>query len=91
MDEKERRKHAYLGDAVYAEWNGYGICLRTNHHTDEQCHNKIYIEPDVLENLNQFYKFIIKEYTDEYDRVTGNTGLLDEEIPQHLNNDLPQT
>jgi hypothetical protein len=46
------KKAMYLGDAVYALWDGYGITLRVNDHlhpTDE-----IYLEPQVLEALDKF-------------------------------------
>jgi hypothetical protein len=44
----------YLGDAVYAEFDGYGISLRTQHHRPELCTNEIYLEPEVLQALNNF-------------------------------------
>lgn len=56
MDKQERKHHSYLGDAVYAEWDGYGLWLRTGDHRDEKCDDKIYLDPRVLERLNQFYQ-----------------------------------
>jgi hypothetical protein len=41
----------YLGDAVYAYFDGNGIELRLNAH-DSQC--VVYLEPDVLTNLIKF-------------------------------------
>ena len=43
---------AYLGDGIYAEFDGYGIWLRSGDHRDELCDNKIYLEPDILASLN---------------------------------------
>ena len=58
MNEKERAMHTYLGDGVYAEFDGYGIWLRTGNHEDHLCDNKIYLEPDVLKRLNNFYDHV---------------------------------
>lgn len=46
----------YIGDAVFAEYDGFGIWLRTGHHRDERCTHRIYLEPKVLDNLVRFYK-----------------------------------
>lgn len=58
MDKEDRKIHCYLGDGVYAQWDGYGFWLRANHHTDEQCTDKIYIEPSVLESFNRWHKHL---------------------------------
>lgn len=39
----------YLGDAVYAEFDGYGIKLTTE--DGLRATNAIYLEPEVYENL----------------------------------------
>jgi len=44
----------YVGDGVYALFDGYGIWLHTDHH--EHPKNQIYIEPSVLKSLNNFAK-----------------------------------
>ena len=44
-------KNVYLGDGVYAEFDGYGVWLRTGDHRDELCDNKIYLDPGVMEKL----------------------------------------
>ena len=51
----------YIGDAVYAAFDGFGIELRANHH--ENPTDKIYLEPDVLVSLIRFAKHfkVIKE------------------------------
>ena len=42
----------YLGDGVYAIFDGYGIWLHAN---DHECPtDKVYLEPSVLEALNHF-------------------------------------
>ena len=42
----------YLGDSVYAEFDGYGITLTTDNGHGPS--NTIYLEPDILEALNRF-------------------------------------
>jgi hypothetical protein len=61
MNEDERKNHSYIGDGVYAQWDGFGFWLRANHHTDEQCTDKIYIEPSVLNSLNQFHEHLTRK------------------------------
>ncbi len=58
MTKEERENHAYLGDGVYAEWDGFAIILRTGNHQDHLCDNKIYLEPNVLDSLNIFRDYI---------------------------------
>jgi hypothetical protein len=41
----------YLGDGVYAEFDGFGIWLRANDPADEHA---IFLEPEVLAALNRF-------------------------------------
>ena len=43
----------YLGDAVYAYFDGYGIELKLNHHASPCL---IYLEPEVMEALIAFWK-----------------------------------
>lgn len=56
MDLIEKTKHAYLGDGVYVEKIEDGFILRTGHHEDNQCDNRIVIDYMVFENLNSFLK-----------------------------------
>ena len=86
MTEYERNNHTYIGDAVYAEWDGFYIILRTNSHLDTDCDQKIYLEDDVMKRLFQFYthhleREIIKEHKDDKGRAEGNKGLLEQEVP----------
>lgn len=43
----------YLGDSVYAVFDGYGVWLTTENGLPTDPSNRIYIEPDVLEALNR--------------------------------------
>lgn len=49
MDKEGERE--YLGDGVYARYDGYYVHLAVNNHMNEV----VAIEPFVLERLNQFY------------------------------------
>ena len=62
MNEEERKNHVYLGDGVYAEFDGFGIILRTGNHQDHLCDNKIYLEPNVIDSLNIFRDYIKNIY-----------------------------
>lgn len=44
----------YLGDGVYAIFDGFGILLHANDH--ENPTDRIYLEPSVLGSLNRFNK-----------------------------------
>jgi len=50
----EDRPATYLGDGVYAIFDGFGIWL----HTDSHCEptDKVYLEPNVLQGLIRFEK-----------------------------------
>ena len=54
------RPHSYLGDGVYAIFDGYGIWLRANDHRESRCSDKIYLEPSVLRSLNIFNEEVEK-------------------------------
>jgi len=56
MNDEERKNHCYLGDAVYAEYDGCGVILRTGSHRESECEQKIYIEMETLNNLMIFLK-----------------------------------
>lgn len=52
MDLKEKMKKVYLGDSVYAEYDGYGIILTTENGYGAS--NRIFFEPEVLEMLEAY-------------------------------------
>jgi hypothetical protein len=79
MTKKERRNHAYLGDGVYAEFDGYHIVLRANHHTDQMCTDKIYLDEHVIACFNDFMNYI-RTKKDDSTGTERDTGLLDNEI-----------
>jgi hypothetical protein len=51
--EADRSKMDYLGDGVYAIYDGFGIWLHANSH--DKPTDKIYLEPNVLQAINGFY------------------------------------
>jgi hypothetical protein len=57
----EMDKSTYIGDGVYAEFDGYGIWLKANVPTTDE----IYLEPEVLKALNRFYKSKCEEKENE--------------------------
>lgn len=44
----------YIGDSVYAEYDGYGIVVTTDNGNGPS--NTIYMEPEVIESLYKFYQ-----------------------------------
>lgn len=54
MTEEEKENYRYIGDGVYAYFDGYGIWLRTHHHEENRWDNKVYLEPEVFLSLNKF-------------------------------------
>lgn len=44
----------YLGDSVYAEFDGNGIILTTENGYPLDPSNKIYLEPEVFRALNEY-------------------------------------
>jgi hypothetical protein len=55
-DHMADRKKEYLGDSVYAEFDGHGIILTTDN--GEGPSNMIYLELEVLDELNRFQRSI---------------------------------
>lgn len=48
------QKWEYLGDGVYAAWDGFAIELRANDHLNPT--DRIFLEPSILDALNRFLK-----------------------------------
>lgn len=49
----------YLGDGVYALYDGFGICLTTENGLETT--NRIYLEPAVLESFRGFCDRLVEE------------------------------
>ena len=46
----------YLGDSVYADFDGYGVTLTTENGLINDPSNTIYLQPEVVAVLNLFLK-----------------------------------
>jgi hypothetical protein len=51
--------YEYIGDGVYAKFDGFGVWLLANDHLNPT--DKVYLEPEVLNALNRFVKQLNKE------------------------------
>lgn len=60
------KREVYLGDAVYAEFDGYGIKLTAGNGRGGIT-NTIYLEPGVLYALNKFVESLKEQKTEEPD------------------------
>jgi hypothetical protein len=49
----------YLGDGVYAQFDGYSVSLIVNDHRNEPV---VVLEPSVLKALNDFYNRAVNQY-----------------------------
>jgi len=52
FEEMKRMSKVYLGDSVYAEWDGQGITLTTE--DGVMATNNIYLEPEVFSALVEY-------------------------------------
>ena len=69
----------YLGDGVYIEPDGFGICLRANDHREAYATDNIYLEPKVLKALMEYSERILS--TKEVMPHEGNVrGFIDNSI-----------
>lgn len=56
MEIIDGKLHEYLGDEVYACYDGSGMWLRANDHREYMCTDKIYLEPYTIEAINRFFQ-----------------------------------
>jgi hypothetical protein len=61
---RDIRSKTYLGDAVYAEYDGYRIILTTEDGISVT--NTIYMEPGTLKALDAYVSRLQEEEEDEY-------------------------
>lgn len=47
----------YLGDGVYASFDGYHVCIAVNHHENKV----VALEPAVIVRLNEYVERLKKE------------------------------
>ena len=58
---KKESYSEYLGDGVYAFFDGYHITLTTGHHSTLDAKNIISLEPDVLAKLDRYRKDLAEQ------------------------------
>ena len=68
-------KGAYLGDSVYAEYDGYHIILYVGNGISKR--NAIYLDERVLANLKRYEEFINKEREEYVTRRSTDRGTAD--------------
>lgn len=54
MPERSEIEWTYLGDGVYAGYDGWGVWLHANDHLHPT--DKVYLEPEVLDSLNRYFR-----------------------------------
>lgn len=59
MAEFEKR---YLGDGVYASFDGYQVWLHVNHHEAPPC---VALEPSVIDALNRYFVDVTRVPADD--------------------------
>lgn len=72
----------YLGDAVYAEWDGYYIKLTTE--DGIQATNTIYLEPEVVDAFEKFRMKILKHL------VETTAQHVERDLSNHEQNSEPE-
>ncbi len=50
----QQENDRYIGDGVYASFDGYHVWLAVNHHTNKV----VALEPQVIENFNKYVEDI---------------------------------
>lgn len=45
----------YIGDGVYAQFDGYGVLLTTSSHIPADADNQIALEPEVIRSLKKYF------------------------------------
>lgn len=57
----DTRVKEYIGDSVYAEFDGYNVILTTENGLPGDPSNKIELEPEVMIELAKFYERASKQ------------------------------
>ena len=64
MNDTKGKYEEYLGDGLYADFDGYQICLAANDRVSGNPTDKVYLEPRVVD---AFWRYVekLKEESDE--------------------------
>ena len=65
---------AYLGDSVYAEFDGYHVVLTTNNGYPDDPRNVIALEPAVYSSLLRFVGHVTRSPGDDIARAIEQEG-----------------
>jgi len=68
------REKRYIGDSVYAHFDGMHIVLETRNNLPDDPSNIIYLNTDVFHNLSEFYNALIRD-----------ANKIEKEIPKNEN------
>ena len=55
----------YLGDGVYAWWDGYQVWLQTGSHRPEECDNRIALDRSTFASLTRYHQHLIELLNEE--------------------------
>ena len=58
---RKYKQKIYLGDSVYAHFDGYHIILETHNGYEDDPRNQIGLEPPVMDNLEMYRKQIYED------------------------------
>ena len=70
---KEGKMKAYLGDSVYADFDGFSIILTTENVLPDDPNNTIYLKPNVIIALIEYANKIKRKTKDPYQITSKNT------------------
>lgn len=65
-----RPQQRYIGDGVYASFDGYQIILETQN--GHETTNRIALENEVLQELDQYRQYVIEFYSETQDEHREN-------------------
>jgi hypothetical protein len=60
----------YLGDGVYAQYDGFHIVLSTGSHDLAEATNIIYLDPSTLHALGQYSEYLARELNEKPEQHT---------------------
>lgn len=77
MSDTKLPEPRYIGDGVYASFDGYHIIITTGHHSKENADNVIALENIVFANLKNYGKYVQEFYKNESNVLAENQDRTD--------------
>ncbi len=62
---EERQFKRYIGDSVYASFDGYHIWLATENQLPGDPSNEIALDPSVFESLIKYREFLVEHFKEQ--------------------------